>query len=107
MIADRLTDEPCGVVGVMYPDDWPEPEIAWTVFGASEGKGVAYETTLMAGRYAYDILKWSSVISCVMTGNSRSEALAQRLGAVFERVFDHPEYGPMNIWRHPAADSLS
>ena len=107
MVADRQTNAPCGVVGVMYPDDWPEPEIAWTVFGSAEGKGVAYETALMARRYAYEVLKWSSAISCVMTGNDRSETLAKRLGATFERVFDHPEYGPMNVWRHPSREALS
>ncbi len=28
LVADRQTDEALGVVGLMHPPDWPEPEIA-------------------------------------------------------------------------------
>jgi len=101
LVADRETDTPLGVVGPYYPEDWPEKEIAWTVFGAAEGRGIAFEAALAAREYAYTVLGWTAAISCVPPENRRSAALARRLGAVRDGVFAHP-YGPLDIWRHPA-----
>lgn len=107
MVADKRTDQPLGVVGLFYPDDWPEPEIAWSVFEAGEGKGIAYEAAIASRAYAYDTLGWTTAISCIDTANARSVALGQRLGAVYEGDFDHPTLGAMNIWRHPAPEHAS
>jgi len=100
MVADKMTDEPLGVVGLMHPTDWPEAEIAWTVFEQAEGKGVAYECALAARAYGYETLGLKTLISCTAEGNTRSEALAQRLGAAREDDFVHPDYGVMRVWRH-------
>ena len=48
LVADRETDEALGIVGPFFPDDWPEPEIAWTVFDNAEGRGVAFEAAQAA-----------------------------------------------------------
>ena len=48
MVADKETDAPLGVVGPMYPIEWPEPEIAWSVFAEAEGRGIAHEAALAA-----------------------------------------------------------
>ena len=100
-------DNPLGIVGLMYPDSWPEPEIAWSVFADAEGKGVAFEAAQAARSYAYNILGWTTAVSCVMPDNTRSRALAQRLGARREADFDHPEYGILQVWRHPGPEALS
>ena len=100
MVADKDTNEPLGVVGLMYPSDWPETEIAWTVFEKAEGKGVAYECALAARKYGYDVLGLKTLISCTMEGNTRSEVLAQRMGATCDADFAHPDYGTMRVWRH-------
>ena len=102
MVADRASDEPLGVVGLFFPEDWPEPEIAWSVFDEAEGKGVAHEAALAARDYAYATLGWSSVVSLVAPDNARSAALARRLGAKVEGQHPHPLFGPLDIWRHPA-----
>ena len=107
MIADRETDEPLGVVGIMYPDDWPEPEIGWSVFEAAEGKGIAYEASCFSRRYAYEVLGWTRIISCTLPGNTRSEALAKRMGAVWEREFPHEDMGVLNVWRHLGPGELA
>ncbi|MEO1000274.1 MAG: GNAT family N-acetyltransferase [Pseudomonadota bacterium] len=107
LVADPETDAPLGVVGPLEPPGWPEPEIAWTVFDGAEGKGIAFRAARMARAYAYDHLGWQSTISCVTEGNARSEALARRLGATFERVFEHEEFGPLRIFRHPAREALA
>ena len=106
MVADKASDAPLGVVGLMFPIDWPEPEIAWTLFDAAEGKGIAFEAASAARAYAYDILGWSTAVSLTFAGNTRSEALAQRLGATLEGVYDHPVFGAMNVWRHLGPEAL-
>lgn len=98
--ADKGTDEPLGVVGLMCPEDWPEPEIAWSVFAGAEGRGIAYEAAVRSRTYAYATLRWSRVISCTTFDNHRSIALARRMGAVHEYDYAHPEYGPLMVWRH-------
>jgi ribosomal-protein-alanine N-acetyltransferase len=106
MVADRDTDIPLGLVGIMYPDDWPEPEIAWSLFDAAEGRGLAYEAALECRRYAYDVLGWETIISCTVPDNVRSIALAERMGAVLDGRYDHSEYGPLDIYRHPSREAL-
>lgn len=106
LVADRETDEALGVVGPFYPEGWPEPEIAWTVFEAAEGRGVAYEASFAARQFAYEQLGWNTVISLIDAKNERSAVLAKRLGATLERTYDHADFGKMNVWRHPAPETL-
>ncbi len=107
MIADRETDAPLGVVGLLRPEDWPEPELAWTVFADAEGKGVAHEAALFARGYAHDTLGLSALVSYIKPGNARSVALARRLGAVSEGEIDHPVIGAVTVWRHPSPSEVT
>jgi RimJ/RimL family protein N-acetyltransferase len=107
MVADRETDQPLGIVGVYYPDDWPEPEIGWSVFDSAEGKGVAFEAAMAARAYAYDVLGWTRIVSLIVQGNARSVALARRMGCVVEGQYAHPVYGPMDIWLHQAPGGIA
>jgi len=106
MVADKTTDQPLGIVGLMYPESWPEPEIAWSVFADGEGRGIAYEAAMESRRYAYDVLGWDTVISCIVPENTRSIALAKRMGAVQETSFQHEELGELDIWRHLSREVL-
>ena len=106
MLEEKGSGQPMGVVGIYHPDDWPAPEIGWSVFDAAEGKGYAFEAAVASRAYAYDILGWSTIISLTIDGNSRSDALAKRMGCTRDGIFDHPEFGPMTIWRHQPADAL-
>lgn len=106
MVADKATDEPLGVVGPYFPQDWPEPEIAWSVFADAEGKGIAYAAALESLRFAYSRLGWKTAISVIHGDNMRSAALAQRLGCVREDDFQHPLFGPLQTWRHPGPEAL-
>lgn len=100
LVADRTTDAPLGIVGLYHPEDWPEREIAWSLFDAGLGRGVAYEASLAARNYAYTALEWSTAASLIVADNIRSIALAKRLGATFEKTYAHPTLGDMQIWRH-------
>lgn len=107
IVADKGSDEALGTVGPFYPDGWLEPEIAWTVFDAAEGKGIAYEAAVAARAYAYDTLGWPTAVSLTMPGNDRSAALAARLGATREGIFHHHSLGALEVWRHPSPEALA
>jgi ribosomal-protein-alanine N-acetyltransferase len=107
MVADRRTDEPLGVVGPMHPPEWPEPEIAWSVFETAEGRGIAREAAEAARRWVYDVLGWTTVVSCTSPDNARSIALARRMGAEPDGSFLHPAFGELLIWRHPGPEALA
>ncbi|SDZ73823.1 GNAT family N-acetyltransferase [Rubrimonas cliftonensis] len=105
IVADSRSDAPLGYVGPYFPEDWPEPEIAWTVFAGAEGRGVAFEAAQAARAYAYGTLGWTTAISLTTPGNARSMALAQRMGCVREGEFAHQSMGPLLVWRHPGPDA--
>jgi RimJ/RimL family protein N-acetyltransferase len=107
VVADRDTDGPLGVVGLWYPEGWPEPEIAWSFFGDAEGKGIAFEAAQAARDFAYATLGWATAASLIIEGNERSFSLARRLNAHFESTFQHPELGDMQVWRHPGPSDLA
>lgn len=108
LVADKATDDALGIVGPYYPANWIAPEIAWTVFGGAEGRGVAFEAATATRQWAYETLGWDNAISCISADNTRSQRLAERLGAVKEETpFTHPEYGVLEIWRHPSREALS
>lgn len=104
-VDEKATGTYLGHVGLWYPLGWPEPEIGWTLMNHATGKGYATEAALAARLYAYDVLGWSTAISLIDPENNASKAVAKRLGADFEDHFDHPGFGKMEIWRHPAADA--
>lgn len=104
MVADKATDEPYGIVGVYHPDDWPEPEIGWSIYGHAEGRGIAHEAALATGIFVYDTLGWGRIISMIMDDNDRSIRLAERMGCTKTEAFEHPDLGKLNIWVHPAPE---
>ena len=107
MVADIKTNQPLGVVGLFHPDDWPEPEIAWSVFAEGEGRGIAAEAAIASRKYAYDTLGWTTAMSLIAPDNTRSIKLAERIGAKFESVYAHPDIGDMHLYRHLAPGALA
>ena len=106
-LEEKTTGTYLGRAGLWNPHPWPEPEIGWTLMQPAEGKGFAHEAALAARAYAYDTLGWTTAISLILAGNTRSEALAGRLGARLEGEYLHPTVGAMNIWRHPGPGQLA
>lgn len=101
-VEERATGRFCGHVGLWFPEGWLEPEVGWVLMGHAEGRGIAQEAALAARRFAYDSLGWTTAVSLIDPGNTRSIRLAQRLDCRFEGMFSHVRLGPMEIWRHPA-----
>ena len=101
------TGKAVGQVGFWNPEGWSEVEIGWTMYQGSEGKGYAFEAAMAARAYAYDALGWGPLTSVIAPGNTRSEALAARLGARPERDWTSPSGKPAVIWRHPGRAGMS
>lgn len=107
MVADKHSDQPLGVVGCFYPDDWPEPEIAWSVFEEAEGRGIAFEASVATLRFAYQTLGWTTAVSCTTPENTRSQALALRLGAVREDDFTTVDGMVLQVFRHAGPEAFA
>lgn len=105
-IVDTHDGETIGMVGLWAPEGWPEPELGWVMFENGEGKGYALEAAQAARTHAYDILGWSTLSSNIIPGNTRSVALAKRLGAHLERTYENVSHGTEEVWRHPGPSDL-
>ncbi|MEM8979995.1 MAG: GNAT family N-acetyltransferase [Pseudomonadota bacterium] len=101
LVADRASDEPLGIIGHYHPMDWPEVEIGWSLFNQAEGRGVATQAAKAVRQYTHETLKWAPIASLITDENTRSRALAERLGCSPEDTFAHPTFGALRIWRHP------
>ncbi|ETX29983.1 GNAT family N-acetyltransferase [Roseivivax isoporae] len=104
--ARRTTGEPVGHAGILHHIDWPEPELAYSIFAAWEGKGYAFEAAGAARAAAAEHFGITAPISLVAPDNTRSLRLAKRLGARFERetrIRDHD----VLVFRHPPAEGAA
>ena len=104
VMVTRTTGQPIGLAGPWMPGDWPEPELGWTIWTAeAEGRGYAHEATLALRRHAYADLGWSTAVSYIDERNTRSLALARRLGCTLDPAAARPNPDePLQVWRHPA-----
>lgn len=100
MLEHRETGRTAGRVGMIFNDGWGEPELGWHVFEGFEGQGLAFEASRAARSHAALRQNLEDVISYIDPANTRSVALAKRLGATHERdgiLLDHP----VHVYRHP------
>lgn len=105
-VAERRADR-CAVatVGGWEPGDWPEPELGWSVWREEdEGRGDARETA-EAARAALFRLGVRSLVGYVDPKNTRSCALAERLGARLDPQAPFPGDGPCLVFRHPRPEA--
>lgn len=102
----KQTGQPCGLTGIWNPEGWPEPELGWVVYAGHEGKGLAREGAACARDWAYRYLGFTTLTSNIVPGNARSVALAERLGARFERTYINPQMGEDMLYRHPGPEDL-
>jgi RimJ/RimL family protein N-acetyltransferase len=93
-----------GRVGVIFHDEWPEPELAWHLYDGHEGQGYATEAAHAAKADYHARISPLPLISMIDERNAASQAVARRLGAVPGPVEDD-EGDLVCIWRHtgPAA----
>lgn len=70
-----------GQVGINQPHHFPEPEIGWVLLEQAEGHGYAFEAAQAALNWWWGSTPNTTLVSYITPGNTRSEALATRLGA--------------------------
>ncbi|WP_167648213.1 GNAT family N-acetyltransferase [Mameliella alba] len=99
-----------GQVAITRPPIFPEREIGWIFFEGFEGKGYATEAATAALHWAW-AQGWSTLVSYIHPDNTRSRALAERLGAVHDPDAQLPEGETAQetlVYRHsPDADGSS
>ncbi len=101
-------DAALGAVGPWFPAGWPEQEIGWSIWSAeAEGRGYAFEAAQAARGFAYDVLNWDHAVSYIDPANTRSIALAERLGARRDDDAATPGDAPCLVYRHPEPDVLA
>ena len=87
-VEERATGRFAGRVGLHYPEGWPEREVGWALARGFWGRGFATEAARAAVACAFERLGWDHVISCILPENRRSIAVAERLGATFDRALE-------------------
>jgi len=96
------SDAAFGMVGPWAPINWPEFEIGWSVWSpANEGRGLVAEAARAALDYAFGTLGWDTAVSYIAPENTRSRALAERLGArVDPAAVPYPGEKEALVYRH-------
>jgi RimJ/RimL family protein N-acetyltransferase len=81
--------------------DWPGVEVGWMLDPAAWGQGYATEAGARAVRYGFDEVGEDALYSVILPGNTRSEAVARRLGFIpfDERVLSFFPTEPHVVWR--------
>lgn len=92
-----------GRIGLRRTECRPETELAFSLFdGAYEGKGLAYEAAVVVRDHGWQDQHLASLVSYIDPANTRSVALAERLGASPDHTA--PKWGKHNqlrVYRHP------
>jgi RimJ/RimL family protein N-acetyltransferase len=101
------TDAPTnflGFAGLSHPWWWPEEadnvEVGWRLRRDAWGHGYATQAARAALELAFGALGLQRVVSYIDVGNTRSEAVAQRLGMTLSRTQPHPRHAwkELSVW---------
>ena len=80
-VIEAESGEWVGRIGPHEPHQWPCKEVGWGILREHEGKGYALEAAVASLDFAFRELGWDTVSHLIATENTRSAALAKRLGA--------------------------
>jgi len=99
-LEEKKSGQFVGYAGLWFPEGWPEPEVGWGLLKSAQGNGFATEASLRARQYGYSEAGFKTLISFIDLRNKASCALAERMGAKYERTATlfGSEAG---IFRHP------
>ncbi|WP_420012963.1 GNAT family N-acetyltransferase [Tateyamaria sp.] len=85
MITATSNGELLGEVGITYSHHFPEPELGWSLMARAEGHGFGFEAAGAARDWFWANTEGDALVSYVDPANTRSAALARRLGATADR----------------------
>lgn len=80
-VIEKSSGQWIGRIGPWTPLHWPVREVGWGLLRSAEGKGYALEAAVASINYTFDVLGWERVDHLIADTNSRSQALAKRLGS--------------------------
>lgn len=92
-------DHAIGHAGIWFPPDLDEPEMAWSLYPGNDGHGYATEAAKTILSWTQTDLGMPPLMSFVHPDNQVSIAVAQRLGATFERQTTLRD-DPRLVFRH-------
>ncbi|MCV6595121.1 MAG: GNAT family N-acetyltransferase [Silicimonas sp.] len=98
--AEDATGTPIAFLGIMHPEHFPEVELGWFTTEAAEGKGYAYEAANAALDWAFGPGERDTLVSYIDPENTRSIALAEKLGAKRDADATAPDPTDL-VYRHP------
>lgn len=99
-VEEKATGDFCGIVGLWFPEGWPEREITWAIVKHKQGLGIAVEAARRSKLYAYETLGWDRVYSCIRAKNLPSIRLAEKLGASLDHEVESASRGRVLVYRH-------
>jgi RimJ/RimL family protein N-acetyltransferase len=106
-LEERATGRFVGRAGLYWrpEDDWPGVEVGWTLDPAVWGSGYATEAGARAVRYGFEDLDEAALYSVILPTNTRSQAVARRLGYEpgVERTLSFYPASPHVVWELPRA----
>jgi len=94
-----------GQVAVTQPPHFAERELGWLLFHGYEGQGLAQEAASAARDYAFGPLGAETLVSYIHRDNSRSIALAERLGAQRDDTATRHD-GDDLVYRHSMTEAV-
>lgn len=101
-LEERSTGRIIGRAGLYWrPDeDWPGVEVGWMLDPAAWGCGYAFEAGARAVRYGFEALGEEVLFSLILRENTRSQAVARRLGYEpgLERTMSFYPTSPHVLW---------
>lgn len=89
-----------GRVGLLNPEGWPAPELAYALAPAAWGQGLAFEATQAALAWARAALQGQEIVSFIRPANTPSRRLAARLGGFLAGELELLG-GPAERWAYP------
>jgi len=98
-IEEKASGNILGLVGLWYPNDWPEPEIKWGLIRQYWGQGFASEAARAVQKMAAKYIPEMSPISLIHSKNAMSINLAIAMKAEFEKAVDF-RGGNWCVYRH-------
>jgi RimJ/RimL family protein N-acetyltransferase len=91
-----------GRVGLYHPPDWPEPELGWSLATEAWGQGFAVEAASGVRDWLFFTRGWTRLVSYIAKENTRSQRVAERLGAVRDQPITLRGH-TVEQWIHPPA----
>jgi RimJ/RimL family protein N-acetyltransferase len=84
-VVDKASGRLLGRGGLWYPEGWPGLEVGWILGRFAWGQGYATELGAACRNLAFEILGAAELVSVIHPDNTRSVAVAERIGHRFLR----------------------